>query len=112
MQRTSFLDEHLELTRRYFLQAGMLGFAASQLAKVGLAEEPNAALAKPVKPPHGGVRPEPYFTPTADFQDVSRGKPVPHTLPLEKLEEVGLTRASWRLEVLSDPDHPAKLEAI
>ena len=34
---------------------------------------------------------------------------VPHTLPLEKRQEVGLTRDTWKLEVASDPDHPARL---
>src|SRR5205823_11643721 len=52
---------------------------------------------------------EPYFTPPAEFRDVSRGKPIPHTLPEAKRREVGLTRDTWRLEVVSDPDHPATL---
>ncbi|MGH7192291.1 MAG: molybdopterin-dependent oxidoreductase, partial [Candidatus Saccharimonadales bacterium] len=43
------------------------------------------------------------------FQDVSRGNPLPHSLPDDKKKEVGLTRESWRLEVVSDPDHPVKL---
>ena len=51
----------------------------------------------------------PYFTPQEDFQDVSRGKPVPHSLPDEKKREVGLTRETWKLEVVSDPNHPAAL---
>jgi DMSO/TMAO reductase YedYZ molybdopterin-dependent catalytic subunit len=52
---------------------------------------------------------EPFFTPQGDFRDVSRGKPVPHTLPDDKKREVGLTRDTWRLEVVSDPDNPATL---
>src|SRR5205085_4824594 len=52
---------------------------------------------------------EPYFTPPAEFRDVSRGTPVPSTLPEEKKREVGLTRETWRLEVVSDPDNPATL---
>jgi DMSO/TMAO reductase YedYZ molybdopterin-dependent catalytic subunit len=52
---------------------------------------------------------EPYFTPPREFRDVSRGKPVPHTLPEEKKREVGLTRDTWKLEVVSDPEHPAML---
>src|SRR4051794_7122378 len=46
---------------------------------------------------------EPFFTPPADFRDVSRGKPLPHALPEEKKREVGLTRDTWKLEVVSDP---------
>lgn len=53
--------------------------------------------------------PEPYFTPQEKFRDVSRGKPLPHKLPPEKMAEVGLTRETWKLDLLSDPEHPAKL---
>lgn len=57
----------------------------------------------------GGVRPDPYFTPAEDFRDVSRGKPLPHSLPEEKQREVGLTRETWQLEVLADAAQPPKL---
>lgn len=53
---------------------------------------------------------EPYFTPAAEFRDVSRGKPIPHTLPEEKRREVGLTRETWKLEVIPDPESPATLQ--
>jgi DMSO/TMAO reductase YedYZ molybdopterin-dependent catalytic subunit len=43
------------------------------------------------------------------FGDVSRGRPVPHSLPEAKKREVGLTRDTWKLEVVSDPTHPSKL---
>lgn len=113
MNRSDFLDEHFELTRRHFLKAGVASLAAAELTSIGQAEEkPPAPAPSPVKrakPPKAGVRPEPYFTPTQDFQDVSRGRPLPHSLPEEKKTEVGLTRETWRLEILSDPDHPAKL---
>src|SRR5207248_1446010 len=52
---------------------------------------------------------ESYFTPPAEFGDVSRGKPVPHTLPEEKKKEVGLTRETWKLEVVADAENPAAL---
>lgn len=50
-----------------------------------------------------------YFTPQGRFQDVSRGNPLPHSLPDDKKRAVGLTRETWRLEVVSDPEHPVKL---
>jgi len=53
--------------------------------------------------------PEPYFTPQEKFRDVSRGTPLPHKLPPEKRSEVGLTRETWRLDVVSDPEHKSKL---
>jgi DMSO/TMAO reductase YedYZ molybdopterin-dependent catalytic subunit len=49
------------------------------------------------------------FTPQEKFRDVSRGKPLPHSLPDEKKREVGLTRETWKLEVISDPENPARL---
>jgi hypothetical protein len=52
---------------------------------------------------------EPYFTPPEQFRDVSRGKPLPHTLSESKKRAAGLTRETWKLEVISDPDHPATL---
>jgi len=52
---------------------------------------------------------EPYFTPQEKFRDVSRGKPLPHSLSDEKKRAVGLTRETWKLEVVADPDNPAKL---
>ena len=64
---------------------------------------------KVIKPSKGGVQADPYFTPAEDFADVSRGIPLPHSLPKDKKRDVGLTRETWRLEVVTDPDHPARL---
>lgn len=107
----SLLDEHLALTRRYFLQTGLSGLTLLPIVPTALAADtpPAATPPKRTKPDKAGARPEPYFTPTADFRDVSRGKPLPHSLPDDKKREVGLTRETWRLNVLSDPDKPAKL---
>jgi DMSO/TMAO reductase YedYZ molybdopterin-dependent catalytic subunit len=102
------LDEHRELTRRYFMRLGIVGAAALGIARHAQAEEPVGPK-RPAKPDKAGAKSEPYFTPTADFRDVSRGKPVPHTLSDEKKVEVGLTRETWKLEVISDPDKPARL---
>ena len=110
MRSSQFLSQHIALTRRYFLQASVLGLASTRAASLALAEEAQPAeTPKHIKPDKAGVRPEPYFTPAEDFRDVSRGKPLPHSLPAAKKSEVGLTRETWQLEVLSDPDHPAKL---
>lgn len=109
MSSSPFLSEHVELTRRFFLQAGVLGLSAAPLLHGIAAVQDAAAPAKRAKPDKGGARPDPYFTPAADFRDVSRGKPVPHSLPEEKKREVGMTRDTWRLEVIADPEHPAKL---
>jgi DMSO/TMAO reductase YedYZ molybdopterin-dependent catalytic subunit len=112
----AFLDEHLRLTRRFFLQAGAIGVACAPLrldlalagdeAEADQKKQPSIKREKPAK---AGAGRDPYFTPAEDFRDVSRGKPLPHSLPEAKKREVGLTRDTWRLEVISDPDHPAKL---
>jgi hypothetical protein len=114
MDRMTFLDEHRTLTRRFFLRAGLSGAIAAQSIRISTAQETKQdsskmPTAKGPKPDKAGIRRDPYFTPAADFQDVSRGNPLPHTLSDEKKAEVGLTRDSWRLEVLADPEHPAKI---
>ena len=101
----SFLEEHARLTRRYFMGLVTAGGLVSGANALAVTQENN----KKVKPEKAGARPEPYFTPSMNFRDVSRGKPLPHSLPDEKKREVGLTRDTWRLEVLADPDHPAKI---
>lgn len=50
----------------------------------------------------------PYLTRQDDFIEVTRSRP--YLLPPKKLAEVGLTRETWKLEVDSDPDHPADVE--
>jgi hypothetical protein len=51
-----------------------------------------------------------YLTREENFRNAGRGKPKPHTLGAEKLREVGLSRESWWLEILSDPESNAQLE--
>ncbi len=110
MDHRDFLDEHLQWTRRFFLQAGLLGVATAGINSGAEGKDNDAkAVAKHAKPAKAGARHEPYFTPAEDFQDVSRGVPLPHRLPDDKKRAVGLTRETWRLEVISDPEHPAKL---
>lgn len=98
------IEDHVALSRRYFLGLGAAGVAALKtlpLQAAGVADD--AVLQKAV------AKLEPWVTPTADFRDVSRGKPVPHSLSDEKKAEVGMTRDTWKLEVLSDPDKPSRV---
>src|SRR5262245_60830310 len=98
------LFEHQQLTRRRFLRLGAVGAAALGLPS------PFVVAAPPAPELAGALEIlEPYFTPQEKFRDVSRGKPLPHSLPDEKKRQVGLTRETWKLEVISDPEHPAKL---
>ncbi len=99
-----FLAEHLKLTRRFFLRTGAVCMAAGGGLSSSAGTEPTAPeLAKAL------AKLEPYFTPPKDFRDVSRGKPLPHSLPDAKKREVGLTRETWKVEVVSDPANPATL---
>ena len=101
-----FLFEHHQLTRRHFLRLGMagaatLGFSPSAISAE--AQAPAAEIAQTLE------REEPYFTSQDKFRDVSRGKPLPHSLSEEKRRKAGLTRETWKLEVLSDPDNPSTI---
>src|SRR4051812_3447359 len=89
-----------ELTRRLFLRAGAAAAAGWSVSDLR-GESPE--LAKAIE------KIEPYFTAPDDFQDVSRGKPLPHSIPLEKKKEVGLTRETWKLEIMSDLEKPATI---
>ena len=97
-----FLAEHSRLTRRWFL-----GLATGTI--VGGPFDIRGA-APPVDPLAGPLaKLEPYFTPAEDFRDVSRGKPLPHSLSAARKREVGLTRETWKLDIVADADHPPKL---
>jgi DMSO/TMAO reductase YedYZ molybdopterin-dependent catalytic subunit len=99
-----FLTDHARITRRYFAGLGAaaaVGAISSPLR--GDTPASNADLEKAI------ASLEPYFTAQADFRDVSRGKPLPHSLAEEKKHAVGFTRETWKLEVISDPENPAKL---
>src|SRR5437773_6656272 len=98
-----FLAEHRQLTRRFFLAAGAASTAALASPCTGRGAPTSPELARAI------AELESFFTPQENFRDVSRGKPLPHSLPDDKKREVGLTRETWKLEVISDPDNPAKL---
>lgn len=99
-----FMDQHAELTRRWFLRSSVLSAAACGLSPLAANRFANASeLSDAIS------KLESFMTKPDDFRDVSRGTPLPHKLPDEKKNEVGLARQSWRLEVISDPDKPAKL---
>ena len=101
-----FLLEPQDLTRRHFLRLGAAGATALGLSPLAPAADPPAvapALEKVI------AELEPYFTTQEKFRDVSRGKPLPHSLSDARKREAGLTRETWKLEVVSDPEHPATL---
>ena len=84
-------------SRRDFVRVGS-ALAASAVA-AGISDTTQAADAPtPTKP----VAPRPFLTPADKFRDVSRGKPIPHSLKGDALVEARLTPETWRLEITAD----------
>jgi len=99
-------QEHRDLTRRYFLQVGAAGAAALGASRLWAAEQggqTDLALAEAISKLE-------YLTREENFRNAGRGKPKPDTLPAEKLREVGLSRETWWLEVLADPESNSQVE--
>lgn len=78
----------------------------------------TAAIAASIAPPRAAeapVRPasRPLLTPDAQFRDVSRGTPRPHSLKGDALVAARLTPETWRLEITADttPDPAIKESA-
>src|SRR5580765_1954519 len=99
-----FLVEHQKLSRRYFMRMGVVGAAVCGFW-------PHSAGAGPASPELAKAIEslEPYFTAQEKFRDVSRGKPLPHSLSDEKKRKAGMTQGTWTLEVVSDPENPATI---
>ncbi len=94
-------EEHLLLSRRYFLQAAGTSLAMSPLIanaqlRVDLSAQAHAA-------------PE-YLTKQDAFGTVERGNPPPYQLPEPRLREIGMTRETWQLEVVPDTGTTAQVE--
>ena len=92
-----------KLTRRHFIRLSAAGAAALACPPLAAAVKPAPRLARSL------AALEPFFTPQADFREVARGKPLPHSLPDDQKRHAGLTRETWTLEVISDPDYPATI---
>ena len=101
--RDQFLAEHADVTRRFFMQLGVAGTAALGSWRSTSAESTPPLLEKAI----AGL--ETYLTSQDSFRDVSRGDPIPHTLPEEERVKVGLTRDTWQMEVRGDPENKPDL---
>ncbi|MHC4400627.1 MAG: molybdopterin-dependent oxidoreductase [Planctomycetota bacterium] len=98
------VKEHVTLSRRYFLRLGAAGAASLSVAPLLAQDAPSAPGLDEA------VAELKYLTPVDDFRMYGRGNPPPHKLPPEKLAEVGLTRETWRLQVLPDPESNAEVK--
>jgi hypothetical protein len=96
-------QEHLELTRRYFLGLAAAGVAGLSPSLAGAGTNDSHALAD-------AVAKLSYLTPVERFKMFGRGNPPPDQLSPEKRREVGLDPETWRLEVVADPDSDCQLD--
>ncbi|MFC1734720.1 molybdopterin-dependent oxidoreductase [Candidatus Hydrogenedentota bacterium] len=94
---TQIAEEHESLTRRHFLLLSAAGAAGLSLPAYG-ADKRNNALSL-----EEAIAKLEYLTLDEDFTFFGRVDPKPHQLSPERLKEEGLTRDSWKLEVLPDP---------
>ena len=79
-------------SRRQFIRLGSIGAAAAtSLRSDAVAAEDG-----------GASPPRPFLTPASEFEDVSRGKPVPHSLTGDALAAARLTPETWRLEITAE----------
>jgi hypothetical protein len=108
---TRLNDEGRSLSRRAFVQLSAAGAAA--IGGWPSAQGARRDGTQPRPPPrhyrrHRGARAILHVS-TGNFGTFLRGQPFPHTLSDETKSRVGLTRETWKCEVVSDPDHPATL---
>ena len=96
-------DQHAEMTRRYFMQLGAAGLAAVRASSLWAQDHASKSALEEA------IAKLEYLTPPDEFRFFGRGKPPPHTLPPERLREVGLSRETWQLEVIADPGSNAKV---
>ena len=102
-----FLEEHREVTRRFFLQGLAAGAAWAVWPTRGKGEELPPDCAKACEE---FLKRNEFLTSQEKFGNVSRGNPKPYDLSDEKKKEVGMTQETWQLEVVSDPENKADLE--
>jgi hypothetical protein len=96
-------EEHLELTRRYFLGLAAAGVASLSPSLVWASSGDSQTLAD-------AIARLSYLTPVDQFKMFGRGNPPPDQLSPGKRREVGLDPETWRLEVVADPESDCKVE--
>lgn len=84
--------DHDRISRRRAVKLGLGSLAAIGSVPLGGAESPGA----------NRTASRPLLTPADQFEDVSRGKPKPHSLQGEALLKARLTPETWRLEITAD----------
>ena len=96
-------SEHIATTRRYFLRLGAgtaVGLTIPDIWAAGNADHP--ALVKAVSKLE-------YLTADKNFRYVGRIKPKVSDMSDTERKAVGLTRDTWQLEIIADPDSKARV---
>jgi len=105
MRQRSFLEEHHDVSRRYFLDLSLRSATGGLFAgAVGGGNAARAADPDPQTSLASLVDKLEYLTHPEKFGTVERGNPLPYKLPPEELQAAGMTRKTWRLEVVADPE--------
>lgn len=104
----SFFAEHRELSRRYFLQTSAAGLVAAGGKTLSAADNPEQAAQAELQKLVGQLQ---YLTKSQEFRSVERGNPLPYTLKPEQLQATGMTRESWTLDVVADPESNSQLQS-
>ena len=83
-----------QTSRRDLLRGGVAGLVLAGVPR-GLVLADEAVPVRNVSEPPARK----FLTKASDFEDVSRGEPIPHTLKGEALVQAKLTPQTWRLEI-------------
>jgi DMSO/TMAO reductase YedYZ molybdopterin-dependent catalytic subunit len=94
------LDQHTQLTRRYFVGPGAAAVTGVALARAGADTPPELGSAIGLLE---------YLTHSTGLANFGRGTPPPHTLSSEARRAAGLDPETWRLEVVADPETDAEV---
>jgi hypothetical protein len=98
------LEEHRDVTRRYFLQLGAAGVAGLGCSSLWAEDaKSDRVLAEAVAQLE-------YLTPEAKFIGGGRGNPPPYELTPQQRREAGLDRETWQLEVIADPSSDVQIK--
>ena len=79
------------ISRRDAILAGVGGAVVNAVAESRAVGEPPSPEAAP-----------PFLTPANDFNDVSRGTPLPHSLTGQALIDARLTVETWKLKIVAE----------
>lgn len=102
-----FAATHAALTRRFFIRLGAGSIAALSAPAAWAVQVQTKVAGDPLLAEAVGQLE--YLTPLSKFKLGGRGKPRIYEIPAEKLPSIGLTRETWKLEILPDPESNSEI---